>query len=510
MGGIIVEEEGGRGYSWEESSEEIVVVVPLRGVSRRTVDVYVSDVYVKVNYPPYLVEIDLLGRVDDMEGSAAVFEGGAVKIRLQKDVRRRGVVKRVSKETEGGEEKEEEEDEEDEEKEHRKKWQALLAYEEGVDGWLYKEVKEGDGGLWGRLECEVKKQKDKEAVRARRVASIERHTVKEQLTARDKAVKKQKTKRLAVNKQLDAEQRKRDKVKSMKDEQQKEIMEDIERWKMKELQVSLSETDCEGDDKEAEKEEKKKEEKKKEEKKKEEKKKEEKKEEDKDGEKEGVKKQDKEKENMNEVISDTKAKETDAKGAVRQASGGPVKIVEVEVAATPPPRQTGVISTSFTKRAFVNPARESREEEEAEWLEKMATREKHVQQKRLQADKEGKDLASITEKSPEWLKDKGDRFFRGEDYASAINAYTEALTMDPHRPSLHSNRAACFLALHRYHDCVRDCNTALQLLTPPVESNRMQRQKVHLRRAAAYARLNQTQNAKQDLQVGQALSRPLA
>ena len=70
-------------YEWDENAETLVVRVPLKGVVRSTVDVFVSDVLVKVNYAPYLLVLDLLHPVDDT-GSKAVFQDGSLVLSLPK------------------------------------------------------------------------------------------------------------------------------------------------------------------------------------------------------------------------------------------------------------------------------------------------------------------------------------------------------------------------------------------------------------------------------------------
>lgn len=63
-----------------------------------------------------------------------------------------------------------------------------------------------------------------------------------------------------------------------------------------------------------------------------------------------------------------------------------------------------------------------------------------------------------------WLKGRGDDFFRGGDYLSAVNAYTAALEADPSLLTCLTNRSACFLQLGQSAMSVRDCNAALRRL----------------------------------------------
>ena len=70
-------------YTWEDNESTVVVTVPLKGASRKTVDIVVTDVFVKVNFAPYLLLLDLHASVDD-ESSKAVFKDGALELVLPK------------------------------------------------------------------------------------------------------------------------------------------------------------------------------------------------------------------------------------------------------------------------------------------------------------------------------------------------------------------------------------------------------------------------------------------
>ena len=122
----------------------------------------------------------------------------------------------------------------------------------------------------------------------------------------------------------------------------------------------------------------------------------------------------------------------------------------------PPPRNSCKVSVTFTPRIFPTPMRESKKEEEEDWL----LRNRRHLNKRMQKKLEGVD---ISERDPFWLKGKGDDFFKGKDYLSAVNAYTCALEINPAYSAVLSNRAACYLQTEAYAKCIQDCTTALQL-----------------------------------------------
>ncbi|KAJ3300077.1 Dynein assembly factor 4, axonemal [Borealophlyctis nickersoniae] len=70
-------------YSWSETDDEVYVSVPLKGVRASKADVYSNDVYIKVNFPPYLFEIDLFAPID-ADAAVATVGDGYVKFVLPK------------------------------------------------------------------------------------------------------------------------------------------------------------------------------------------------------------------------------------------------------------------------------------------------------------------------------------------------------------------------------------------------------------------------------------------
>lgn len=164
----------------------------------------------------------------------------------------------------------------------------------------------------------------------------------------------------------------------------------------------------------------------------------------------------------------------------------------------PPPRTGGTIQVHFTPRAFPTAARESKEEEEQAWLAKMAAA------RRIK--NEGNEAGSINERNPEFLKDKGVELFKARNYEGAINAFTEALKLNPYLPQLFSNRAACFLAKGEDNNCISDCTRALELFYPVVPSNYASRAKVFVRRGTAYANVGELGLAEQDFSAALKLS----
>ncbi len=157
----------------------------------------------------------------------------------------------------------------------------------------------------------------------------------------------------------------------------------------------------------------------------------------------------------------------------------------------PPPRKNCCIQVRFTPRSFPTAARESKEQEEQEWLTKMAAARKITTPKDLKGE-------SINERNPEFLKDRGVNLFQKGNHEGAINAFSEAIKLNPHLPQLFSNRAACCLALGDDEKCIFDCCKALELYYPVVPSNYASRAKVFVRRGTAYVNFGKLDLAAQD------------
>ncbi|XP_065911555.1 dynein axonemal assembly factor 4-like [Dysidea avara] len=161
----------------------------------------------------------------------------------------------------------------------------------------------------------------------------------------------------------------------------------------------------------------------------------------------------------------------------------------------PAPRSGGKITVNFTPRYFPTAARESTEKEEQEWLAKMAAARK------IQAGTP----SEINKNNPMLLKDKACGFFKAGDYEAAINAFSQAISLNPMLPVLYSNRAACYLKLNDNEKCIQDATRALELLYPVVPSNHIQRAKVFVRRGTAYANIGNHGLALQDYEAAEKL-----
>jgi len=161
-------------------------------------------------------------------------------------------------------------------------------------------------------------------------------------------------------------------------------------------------------------------------------------------------------------------------------------------------RQKREIEVSFSHRYFPSAARESLAEQEQEWIEK------NVKASTVTKPADG-DETGVEERNPLWLKDKANGFYKVCNFPSAINCYSEAIKISPELPALYVNRASCYLVLNLYDDCVQDCTKALELLTPPVESNKMSRVKSLVKRGSALCELGKLSEALKDYELAQRL-----
>ncbi|TMW62938.1 hypothetical protein Poli38472_005556 [Pythium oligandrum] len=181
----------------------------------------------------------------------------------------------------------------------------------------------------------------------------------------------------------------------------------------------------------------------------------------------------------------------------------------------PAPRDSTTAEITFTPRVFPTPSRESKAAEEEDWLLKNR---KHL--KKHKGLRGAADAYDISESDPMWLKAKGDDFFRSKDYRSAANAYSEAMTAagdDQHEllTACLSNRAACNLQLADFERCLQDCSKALTYLpdtaqpppnhsegqaTPLIKQHRL-KLKLLVRRGTALCRLGKFTEAKADYGV---------
>nr|XP_003706781.1 PREDICTED: dyslexia susceptibility 1 candidate gene 1 protein homolog isoform X1 [Megachile rotundata] len=168
-------------------------------------------------------------------------------------------------------------------------------------------------------------------------------------------------------------------------------------------------------------------------------------------------------------------------------------IFEEPSISVPLPRKNGTINVTFSERTFPTPARESHHLEEQEWLQKQA-------EARRKIGFDTKDLRP-EERDPQWLKDKGDEFFRVGNHLGAISAYSYGIQISDRMASLYANRSAVHYAMGNYCRCMEDCSKALELMEPKCESNRESRARCHARRGAALCKLSAPQHGIPELEA---------
>ena len=60
------------------------------------------------------------------------------------------------------------------------------------------------------------------------------------------------------------------------------------------------------------------------------------------------------------------------------------------------------------------------------------------------------------------LKDRGNKAFKKKDFSTALSSYSASIAYFKD-PKVYSNRAAVFLKMKQYEECISDCNLALAM-----------------------------------------------
>jgi len=61
------------------------------------------------------------------------------------------------------------------------------------------------------------------------------------------------------------------------------------------------------------------------------------------------------------------------------------------------------------------------------------------------------------------LKEKGNQYFKAQEYADAVKAYGEAIALDADNAALYSNRSAAYLRLHKHAEALGDAEKCVKL-----------------------------------------------
>lgn len=121
------------------------------------------------------------------------------------------------------------------------------------------------------------------------------------------------------------------------------------------------------------------------------------------------------------------------------------------------------------------------------------------------------DGVDITEEDPNWLKAKGDDFFRNGDLRSAVNAYSAAIDADENMLPSYSNRSTCYLKLGNFLECQQDCTTGIKLIESETDSSKIDSTlkvmvlKLYMRRAVANCQLGSFAESLADFEISKNL-----
>jgi len=146
----------------------------------------------------------------------------------------------------------------------------------------------------------------------------------------------------------------------------------------------------------------------------------------------------------------------------------------------------------FTERKFAHlPARESHHREAP-----------YPKSKKIEK-KPNDQYIDIEDKDPLWLKDKGDHFYKRNDFHSAINAYSKSIENDKEFLMSRLNRATTFIRTRWFQGCIDECNDIERIIGNIPEKERQEDSeyyekmtaRIHLRRGASLAWLSQFDDA---------------
>ena len=448
-------------YTWEQTRENVLIHISLKGTAKSSVDIYVSDLFLKVNFSPYLMALDLYDKVV-FDKCVARFDQRDGKLHLS-----------LPKET-------------------PQEWKDLMFKidDKNIDKAERKKLLNER-----RSKAMARKRKHDEEVKE---LVIEKRRANEKMTLRKQMAleegERQNIEELKEEEKSKAEREMYERFKEMEIEEQarKKKAEEKARNLKKSGTKKLGSNNVEKLQNEAE------------------------------VPSEDVGKEPKSSVITGSDIFDeddlddgTDKKENVAEGAPthEEEEEEEVMIEDDDITYIPAPRETHKVQIKHTERFFPTPLRESKIKEEEDWLAKNAS---HIGRRLGEKRKPG-DTRDISERDPFWIKGKGDDFFRAKDFNSAINAYSAALDIDETLITALSNRSNCWLQLDNYDKCVEDCLVLLEKVkgTTPAERKLMTAQqlredvksqrlrvKVLIRLGSAYCKLGKYHEAIKNYEDG--------
>nr|XP_023012256.1 dynein assembly factor 4, axonemal-like [Leptinotarsa decemlineata] len=167
------------------------------------------------------------------------------------------------------------------------------------------------------------------------------------------------------------------------------------------------------------------------------------------------------------------------------------KSERVETSEPIQPRTAKTLQIEFTPREFPTPSRESRLEEENEWLTKQA-------EARRSAGFVSEDIRP-EERNPQFIKAKGDEFLKNKNYLGAISAYSFGIKISKNFVDFYISRAEAHFAVGNFHKVLQDCSSAIDLLKPECASNLKERAQCIGRRGEALCKLGMKKQGTDEL-----------
>lgn len=161
--------------------------------------------------------------------------------------------------------------------------------------------------------------------------------------------------------------------------------------------------------------------------------------------------------------------------------------------SVPLPRQNTTVTVEFTDRVLPTPSRESRLEEEQEWLRKQS-------EVRRSAGFVSEDLRP-EEKNPVYLLAKGEEFMKNNNYLGAISAYSFGIKLSEKYPDLYRKRSEAHYAVGNMQRAIEDCSQALDLMKPAVSGNFLERVECIVRRGKALFQFGFKEQAFREIEI---------
>ncbi|CAH0380901.1 unnamed protein product [Bemisia tabaci] len=366
-----------KNYSWRQTPLSINIRVPLKGAKKSKIDIFMLDNFIKVSYPPFLLELFLA---------------------------------------------------------HPVKYEATKCTV--IDNELIFEICKEEAKEWDSLEMKLTKEEKLEMktkmIEKSQTEAIKRGSLKTQ--------RKSEREKFSINEQIKLETKYMTTIDKARQTERDKAIENFKQWEQDSIKVAVNKNDIFSD--------------------------------------QDLMKVNSHRQKIEKAIGKKEEENFVPVGDSKSLDG-----VQEKKRNPPDPeiRSIGRIDVQFTPREFPTPCRESKLPEEEEWLRKQA-------EARRAAGFVSEDLRP-EECDPQWLKEKGDSFFKLGNYLGAVSAYSHGIKLSNKMAALYSNRSAAHLKLGNFHKAAEDASKALDLLQPAVEINREARAQVHVRRGMALCKL---------------------